>query len=90
MKIVISNKVVETKEIADIVDIEADKKMFLNREAGFKILFLDNTEMSFSEKIAYESYPREIAAIKSKWQLMMDKVIEKWQSDKPEIEKITL
>jgi len=87
MKILIQGKLVETKNIADITDIEAHKIMFLNREAGFKITFLDESaEMVFKQNIPYESYPSEISAIKNKWRLMMDKVIEKWQSDKTEIE----
>jgi len=87
MKILIQDKVVETKDIADIVDIEADKKMFLNREAGFKILFIDGiSEMTFKQNIPYESYPREIAEIKDKWKTLMSEVIKKWQSDKTEIE----
>lgn len=91
MKILIQNKVVETKDIANIVDIEADKKMFLNREAGFKIIFLDGSpEMEFKENIPYESYPHEICYKKEKWKELMNKVIEKWQADKTEIPTITL
>jgi hypothetical protein len=91
MKILIQDKVVETKSIADIIDVEANKKMFLNREAGFRIIFLDGSpEIVFKQNIPYESYPSQISAIKSKWQQMMDKVIEKWQSDKTEIEAIKL
>ena len=87
MQILIQNKVVETKDIADIVDIEADKKMFLNREAGFKIIFLNGTpKMVFKQTIPYESSRNEISEIKNKWYSMMIKVIEKWQSDKTEIE----
>lgn len=91
MQILVQNKVVETKEIADIVDIEADKKMFLNREAGFKIIFLDGiSEIVFKQNIPYESYPREISAIKDKWKKLMNDVVKKWQSDKTEIEAFKL
>jgi len=86
MQILIQDKVVETKNIADIVDIEADKKMFLNREAGFKVLFIDNTELSFSEPISYESTPLDISYKKQKWARLMSNVIEKWQSNKTQIE----
>jgi len=91
MKILVENKVVETNDIADIVDIEADKKMFLNREAGFKIIMLDGiTELTFSQNIPYESSPRQISEIKDKWGRLMDSVIEKWKSDKTEIQHFKL
>lgn len=91
MQILVQNKVVETKDIADIVDIEADKKMFLNREAGFKIIFLDGIrEMVFKQNIPYESYQREISAIKDKWKSLMNEVVKKWHSDKTEIETFKL
>ena len=66
MKILVENKLIETKDIADIVDIEAGKRMFLNREAGFKIIFLDGSEMVFKENIPYESYPAQISQKKRK------------------------
>ena len=92
MKILVQNRVVETTNIANIVDVEADKKNFLNREAGFKIILLhgDVLAMEFKENIPYESYPREIAEIKNKWKRLMDSVIEKWKSDKTEIEAFNL
>lgn len=92
MKILVENKVVETKDIADIVDIESGKKMFLNREAGFKILFLDDKtpDMVFKDDIPYESYPHEIREIKQKWKNLMDAVIERWEADKTEIEVFKL
>ena len=79
MKIIVNDKVVETKDIADIVDIEAGKKMFLNREAGFKITFLDDEtpDMEFKENIPYESYPNEIAAKKEKWKVLINLVTSK-------------
>lgn len=87
MQILVNKKVVETTEIADIVDIEAGKSMFLNREAGFRIIFLDadTPDMVFKEDIPYESYPHQISAKKEKWKLLMNKVIEQWKADKTEI-----
>jgi len=87
MKILVQNRVVETTNIAQIVDIEADKKNFLNREAGFKIILLDGDAlaMEFKESIPYESYPHEIAAIKEKWRVLQEKVMQQWLADKSEI-----
>jgi hypothetical protein len=90
MQILVQNKLVETKEIANIVDIEADKKMFLNREAGFKIILLNGEVLLFSEEIPYESTRNEISYKKEKWQKLMDAVYEKWQSDNTEIETFSL
>lgn len=90
MQILVQNKVVETKEIADIVDIEADKKMFLNRDAGFKIILLNGEVLSFIEPIAYESTPLDISYKKQKWARLMNDVKAKWQSDKTEIETFKL
>lgn len=64
--------------------------MFLNREAGFKITFLDGGDMLFFEPIPYESSPHDIWYKKEKWKELMNKVIEKWQADKTEIPTITL
>jgi len=87
MQIIVNGKVVETKEIADIVDIEAGKTMFLNREAGFRIIFLDpdTPDMVFKENIPYESYTSQISAIKEAWKQLMDRVVEQWKTDKTEI-----
>lgn len=90
MKILVENKLIETKNIADIIDIEAGKKMFLNREAGFKIIFLDGSEMIFKENIPYESYSREIAEKKDKWEVLMNKVKEEFMADRTEIKSLKL
>ena len=92
MKILVQNRVVETLNIANIVDIEADKKMFLNREAGFKIILIegDVLAMEFKEDIPYESYSREILNIKEKWKKLEEAVIAKWQSDKNGIPSFNL
>jgi len=92
MKILVQNRVVETTNIADIVDIEADKKNFLNREAGFKIILLhgDILAMEFKQDIPYESYPHEIAAIKEKWRVLQEKVMQQWQTDKTAIPTFNL
>jgi len=88
MKILIQDTVVETKDIAAIVDVEAHKTMFLNREAGFKIIFLDNSVKVFGERIPYETYPHQIQSIKMKWDRLMEDAIAKWNQDKTEITKI--
>ena len=88
MKILVIDTVIETKDIADIVDIEADKTMFLNREAGFKIIFLDNTVFVFGVTIPYESSPRDISEKKNEWRLLMEKCIQEWSKDKTEIASI--
>lgn len=85
MQILVQNKVIETTDIVDVVDIERDKKMFLNREAGFKIIFKDNSEVVYKEDIPYDSYPSEISETKTKWRNLMDKVIEQWKQDKADI-----
>ena len=92
MKILVQNRVVETTNIANIVDIEAGKKMFLNREAGFKIILLhgDALAMEFKEDIPYESYPNEISAIKEKWKVLQENVMLQWLSDKNEIPSFNL
>lgn len=84
MKILVQNRVVETLNIANIVDIEADKKRFLNREAGFKIILIegDVLAMDFKEDIPSESYPHEIVRIQEKWDKLKEDVKAKWQSDK--------
>ena len=90
MKILVENKLIETKDIADIVDIEANKKMFLNREAGFKIIFLNGSEMVFKENIPYESYPSQISQKKEKWEKLMNKVKEEFMADRTEIKSLKL
>jgi hypothetical protein len=90
MKILVENKLIETKDIADIIDIEANKKMFLNREAGFKIIFLDGSEMVFKENIPYESYPSQISEKKEKWERLMNKVKEEFMADRTEIKSLKL
>lgn len=85
MKILIEETVIETKDIADIVDIEKDKKYFLNREAGFKVIMLDGSINRFGENIPYETTPNGISNIKVKWSILMEKVIKQWQSDKTEL-----
>lgn len=90
MKILVENRLIETKDIADIVDIEANKRMFLNREAGFKIIFLDGSEMVFKENIPYESYPRQITEKKEKWERLMTKVKAEFLKDRIELKSFKL
>ena len=85
MEIIVIEQLIETKEIADIKDIEAGKKHFLDRKAGFYILMRNGKKHTFYQDIPYESYPSEISNIKSKWKVLMDKVISEWEKDKVEI-----
>lgn len=90
MEIAIQGYVLDTKDIIDIVDVEANKRMFINREAGFIVKLKDNTEKIFKENIPYETYPSEIGRIKEKWRGLQKQVTEKWQSDKNEIQNFKL
>lgn len=90
MKIIVQGITVETTEIADIIDVEAHKKMFLNREAGFIIQRIDKDPLVFSERIPYDSYPSKISEVKSKWRKLQKQVYDKWQEDKAEIEVFKL
>lgn len=85
MKILIEETIIETREIANVYDVEAKKQMFLNREAGFFVVMIDGTKHKFSQDIDYDSYPSEIGRIKNMWHDKMVKVIEKWNQDKVEI-----
>lgn len=90
MEIAIGGFVLDTKDIVDIVDIEHNKKMFLNRQAGFIIKFKNNTQKHFGESIPYDSYPSEIGRIKEKWYNLKKQVVKKWESDKNEIQNFTV
>jgi len=70
--------------IYDIYEIERDKKMFLNREAGFFVQTYSSEEKNgnswrFGEKIPYESYPSEIRYKKDKWEERMKAAIRVWK-----------
>lgn len=82
MNILIEDKIIDTLQIADIYDIEANKKMFLNTEAGFVILMMDGSNHKLSEIIPYESRPSEIYEIKNRWKKLQDDITEKWNSDR--------
>jgi len=84
-EIIVQGHKIDTKEIFDIKDIEHDKKMFLNRHAGFVIYLIDKKPLSLYEHIPYESYPREISEIKEKWRKLQKQVEEKWQADKTDL-----
>ncbi len=85
MEIIVQNRKIETKEIVSITDIEVNKSMFLNREAGFIICFIDNKQLKFYQDIPYDSTPNEISRIKAKWNILQDSVYKKWQEDKIDI-----
>lgn len=85
MEIIVQGNKINTKDIWNVVDIEKGKKMFLNREAGFIIRLNNGSDIKVGQRIAYESYPSEIRAIKDKWSALEKQVREKWQSDKSHI-----
>ena len=60
MEIIVLGEKIDTKQITAIWDIESKKTMFLNREAGFVIKFMDGSTKTFKENIPYESYASEI------------------------------
>ena len=85
MEIIVLGKKIDTKQIVDIRDIEYGKQMFLDREAGFVITFMDGSKIAFREDIPYESYPRKIASIKDKWEKLQQEVTEQWEKDKHDL-----
>ena len=87
MEIIILGQKVDTKDITEIFEIERDKKMFLNREAGFVIVFMDGSRKVFKENIFYESYPSQISGKKEKWERLQKEVEDKWQKDKHHLEE---
>lgn len=85
MEILILNRKIETKNIAAIEDVEANKKYFLNREAGFVIHLIDGEKMTFKEDIPYETTPQGISRIKNRWNELQKKVSQEWLKDKRDI-----
>jgi len=81
MEIIVLGHKIDTKDITDIYDVERDKRMFLNREAGFIILFMDGSRKAFKENIPYESYSSEIIEAKQRWAKLQKEVIDKWKAD---------
>lgn len=74
-------------DIYEIYECERDKDMFFNREAGFIVKTYatkdcDAQLFKYSEPIAYESYPHEIAYKKNKWKERMNKAIALWKNKK--------
>ena len=74
MEIIVLGQVIDTKKITEIYDIERDKRMFLNREAGFVIAFMDGSKIRFGERISYDSYAK-----------LQKEVTEKWDQDKHDL-----
>lgn len=74
-------------DIYDIYWIERDKKMFLNREAGFIVQILGDKDNKyklfvFGEDIPYDSYSHEIYTKRNKWEKRMHEAIVLWRNDK--------
>jgi len=80
MEIIFLGEKIDTKEIKAIWEIEKEKKMFLNREAGFVIDYMDGSTKVFKENIPYESYPSEIAFKKQKWSKLQKEITEQWET----------
>lgn len=87
MKIIVLGEVIETKEITEIYDIERGKTMFLNRDAGFIIRFMDGSKKIFSENIPYERTYWQIREVKCKWEKLQREVTEKWEKDKHDLQE---
>jgi hypothetical protein len=85
MEIIVQSRKIETKDIVSITDIESNKSMFLNREAGFIIYFIDNGQIKFKQDIPYDSTPNEISKIKHKWDKLQSEVYKIWREDKIDI-----
>lgn len=85
MEIIVLGQVIDTKKITEIYEIERDKRMFLNREAGFVIVFMDGSKKTFGERIPYESYASQISHTKSVWAKLQKEVTEKWEQDKHDL-----
>lgn len=77
--IMIGTTKINLRGIKDVYDIERDKQMFLNREAGFIIEYENGSEQRYGENIPYESYPHEIRSKKQKWKITETKVFNAWQ-----------
>lgn len=90
MEIIVQGHKIDTKDIWDIVDIEAHKTMFLNREAGFIIKLVGDKQIKIGENIPYDSYPSEISDTKRKWRKLEKEVREKWEEDKSDIPTFTI
>lgn len=93
MTINILGKLIDTSSIISINDIESNKKEtdpYLNREAGFIVLFKSKLGItwyqSFKENIAADASLIEVKMIKEKWKYLQELVFKKWQEDKSEIE----
>lgn len=89
MIIQIENIGIESDEIVNIVDVEAHKKMFLNREAGFIVVLKDKPEIVFKENIPYETTPSGIAYIKKFWLNRMEAAIRLWQKSMVNTSKVS-
>lgn len=81
MKIAVQGKVIETKAITEIYEVEKYKKQFRNREAGFVIQLVSGS-ITFSEEIPYETTQGRISDIKHTWCKRMESVIKLWEQDK--------
>lgn len=76
MKIVIQDKVIETKEIIAIKDW-CDG----SRRAGFKIYLDDGSNIPIYKNIPYESYPSDIRRYYDRINSLKQQVIEQWEKD---------
>ena len=85
-EIIIGGRIFRRGDIYDIYDIERDKTMFFNREAGYIVQLIrkndtDKCIYKFGVNIAYESYSWEIASIKGEWEKKMKEAIKLWKGE---------
>lgn len=74
-------------DIYDIYDIERDKEMFFNRDAGFIVQTIGTSDVQskkhhYGEGIPYDSSPQLIYEKKNKWSLRMESAIKLWKNQK--------
>lgn len=79
-KVIIEGHKFRRGDICDIYDIERDKQMFFNRDAGFIVSLIGNKKYTFGEKIPYDSYPGDIGRIKDKWEIRMKEAVKIWRN----------
>ena len=83
MKIVVDNKVVETKEIVSI-------KESGRRKHGFIIYLIDGSNIKIEQEEDYDMMPSRCGDINDRYRRLKDKVITEWNKDKTEITVLTL
>lgn len=78
MKIVVENKLIETKEI---VNIEESGR----RKHGFIIHLIDGTKVKIEQDEVYDMMPSECGRINDRYRALREKVVEYWEKDRTDI-----